>query len=111
MKLNAIRVWKNEAYRASLSKEMQSMLSERSVGSHELSDAELESVLGGCNGSDRSVCSDHSSHSSHSCHLDRSEHSDCSDRSIPSVCLATPCHTGNIIVLPVISPIGCLCSE
>ncbi|MBV9232316.1 MAG: mersacidin/lichenicidin family type 2 lantibiotic [Chloroflexi bacterium] len=46
MKLNAIRAWKDEAYRASLSEEERSMLPASPVGELELSDAELESVLG-----------------------------------------------------------------
>ncbi|MBV9232317.1 MAG: mersacidin/lichenicidin family type 2 lantibiotic [Chloroflexi bacterium] len=46
MKLNTVRAWKDEAYRASLSEEERDMLPASPVGELELSDAELESVLG-----------------------------------------------------------------
>jgi len=46
MKLNAIRAWKDEAYRSSLSEAELSMLPESPVGELELSETELEAVHG-----------------------------------------------------------------
>jgi mersacidin/lichenicidin family type 2 lantibiotic len=46
MRIDIVRAWKDEAYRASLSQEEQTLLPENPVGALELSDAELEAVHG-----------------------------------------------------------------
>lgn len=46
MKLDIVRAWKDEVYRASLSPEEQTMLPENPAGALELSDAELEVTYG-----------------------------------------------------------------
>ena len=46
MKIDIVRTWKDEAYRASLSTEEQAMLPENPAGILELSDAELETIYG-----------------------------------------------------------------
>jgi mersacidin/lichenicidin family type 2 lantibiotic len=46
MKIDIIRAWKDESYRASLSPEAQAVLSENPAGGWELSDAELEAIYG-----------------------------------------------------------------
>jgi len=52
MKFNAIRAWKDENYRLSLSDEELAQLPESPVGDLELSDADLASVQGGWDGGD-----------------------------------------------------------
>lgn len=47
MKLDVIRAWKDEAYRASLSEEQLAMLPANPIGEVELSDSELAGVYGG----------------------------------------------------------------
>ena len=46
MKIDVVRAWKDEAYRASLSSEEQAMLPANPAGELELSDADLESIHG-----------------------------------------------------------------
>jgi mersacidin/lichenicidin family type 2 lantibiotic len=46
MKIDIVRAWKDEAYRASLSPEEQALLPKNPAGALELSDAELETVHG-----------------------------------------------------------------
>ena len=48
MKFDIVRAWKDQSYRASLSEEQLSQLPANPAGEAELSDAELESVYGGC---------------------------------------------------------------
>ncbi len=47
MQLDIVRLWKNEDYRASLSKEELAMLPESPIGEIELSDADLQVIQGG----------------------------------------------------------------
>jgi mersacidin/lichenicidin family type 2 lantibiotic len=47
MKFDIVRAWKDQSYRASLSKEQLGQLPANPAGEVELSDAELESVYGG----------------------------------------------------------------
>jgi mersacidin/lichenicidin family type 2 lantibiotic len=46
MKIDIIRAWKDESYRASLSQEEQALLPKNPAGGWELSDAELEAIYG-----------------------------------------------------------------
>ena len=48
MKLNAVRAWKDEAYRLNLSEKERALLPESPVGELELTDMDLEAVQGGC---------------------------------------------------------------
>jgi mersacidin/lichenicidin family type 2 lantibiotic len=48
MKLDIVRAWKDQNYRASLSEEQLGQLPPNPAGEAELSDAELEAVYGGC---------------------------------------------------------------
>jgi mersacidin/lichenicidin family type 2 lantibiotic len=50
MKFDAVRAWKNEAYRMNLSEEELAQLPESPVGDLELADADLEAVHGGWDG-------------------------------------------------------------
>jgi mersacidin/lichenicidin family type 2 lantibiotic len=45
--MNIIRAWKDEEYRMSLSDEERSLLPDNPAGPMELSDAELDSIVGG----------------------------------------------------------------
>ena len=45
--MNIIRAWKDEEYRMSLSDEERSLLPDNPAGPMELSDADLESIVGG----------------------------------------------------------------
>jgi mersacidin/lichenicidin family type 2 lantibiotic len=47
MQLDIVRLWKNEDYRASLSKEELATLPESPIGEIELSDADLQMIQGG----------------------------------------------------------------
>ncbi len=66
MKIDIIRAWKDEGYRWSLSEEERHILPENPVGELELTDAELEAVMGGwgddsddsCDDSDDDSCDD-----------------------------------------------------
>lgn len=49
--MNIIRAWKDEEYRMSLSDEERSLLPDNPAGPMELSDAELDSIVGGGGGS------------------------------------------------------------
>ncbi len=46
-KVDVVRAWKDEAYRASLSEDERSLLPENPAGMVELSDQELEGIAGG----------------------------------------------------------------
>jgi mersacidin/lichenicidin family type 2 lantibiotic len=46
-KVDVVRAWKDEAYRASLTAEERSLIPENPAGVVELSDAELEGIAGG----------------------------------------------------------------
>jgi mersacidin/lichenicidin family type 2 lantibiotic len=46
MKLDIVRAWKDDAYRANLSPQEQALLPENPAGALELSDAELEATYG-----------------------------------------------------------------
>jgi mersacidin/lichenicidin family type 2 lantibiotic len=48
--MNIIRAWKDEEYRMSLSDEERSLLPDNPAGPVELSDADLDSVVGGVTG-------------------------------------------------------------
>ena len=48
--MNIIRAWKDEEYRMSLSDEERSLLPDNPAGPMELSDAELDSIVGGGGG-------------------------------------------------------------
>ena len=52
--MDTIRAWKDEEYRLSLSEEQQALLPENPAGLMELSDADLESIVG--SQSDAGVC-------------------------------------------------------
>ena len=54
MKIDIIRAWKDEGYRWSLSEEERHTLPENPVGELELTDADLEAVMGGWDDSDDS---------------------------------------------------------
>ena len=47
MKIDVIRAWKDERYRASLTQEQRASLPANPVGMIDVSDAELETVVGG----------------------------------------------------------------
>jgi mersacidin/lichenicidin family type 2 lantibiotic len=51
--MNIIRAWKDEEYRMSLSDEERSLLPDNPAGPMELSDAELDSIVGGGGGGTR----------------------------------------------------------
>src|SRR5712672_3363855 len=50
---NLVRAWKDEAYRQSLSEEVQAVLPANPVGEIELTEAELEALSGVCGGHSR----------------------------------------------------------
>jgi mersacidin/lichenicidin family type 2 lantibiotic len=54
--MNIIRAWKDEEYRMSLSDEERSLLPDNPAGPMELSDADLDSVVGGLIGPTGIVC-------------------------------------------------------
>ena len=59
MKLDIIRAWKDEGYRWTLSEEERHALPENPIGELELTDADLEAVIGGGesdHGSDSDSC-------------------------------------------------------
>ncbi len=49
MKIDTVRAWKDEAYRQSLSDEQRHALPENPVGELDLTDADLQAVVGGDN--------------------------------------------------------------
>jgi mersacidin/lichenicidin family type 2 lantibiotic len=59
MKIDVIRAWKDEQYRASLTEEQRASLPANPVGMIDVSDAELEDVVGGlknCSSYEASAC-------------------------------------------------------
>ena len=59
MKFDIARAWKDEAYRQSLSSEELAMLPESPAGEFELTEAEMEAVLGGHSVSGSYDCQSH----------------------------------------------------
>jgi mersacidin/lichenicidin family type 2 lantibiotic len=79
MKLDIVRAWKDEAYRASLSEEQLALLPANPIGEVELSDSDLAGVYGGAAMWRHSHHRHHSHHHHHSRRWDWGWDDDCED--------------------------------